>query len=67
MRRQWSPVVESGYLENRLSEIDGLELVANSDYKNAVEGLTEKANADKRDLGNPAFRMLQILGSLPSH
>lgn len=63
----WSPVVESGYLENRITEIDGLELVANSDYKKAVNELTEKANADKRDIGNPAFRMLQILGSLPLH
>jgi hypothetical protein len=63
----WSPVVESGYLENRLTEIDGLKLVANSDYKKAVNELTEKANDDKRDIDNPAVRLLQILGSLPLH
>ena len=63
----WSPVVESGYLENRLTEISGLELIANMGYKKAVDELTEQARIDKRDVGNPAFRMLQILGSLPRY
>ncbi len=63
----WSPIVESGYLENRLAEIDGLKLIANSDYKKAVDELTGKARTDKRNISNPAFRMLQILGSLPRY
>lgn len=44
-----------------------LDLVANSDYKKAVDELTEKARSEQRDLRNLACRMLQILDSLPSH
>jgi hypothetical protein len=60
----WSPVVRVGYITQGLETIEGLELVINSDYTERVEKLKELGRQLTHDTGNPAFRMLQIIGSL---
>ena len=62
----WSPNVPKGYLTDHLANIPGLELVINSAYKRRVNELQQKAIKEHQDTGNPAFRMLQILGALRS-
>lgn len=59
----WSPVVSAGVAEE-LRKIEGLELVINEDYASYVGLLQEFAKKATYDTGNPATRMLQILGHL---
>ncbi len=60
----WSPNVPKGYLTDELPKISTIELVINSEYKRRVIELQQKAGQEKQDTGNPAFRLLQILGAL---
>ncbi len=60
----WSPNVPRGFLTDRLGEIDGLELVVNSSYRQRIGELREIACTTTRDTGNPFFRSLQILTHL---
>jgi len=60
----WSPVVPKGYLTEHLAEIDGLELIINSEYKKRVQELRVCAATQTQDAGNPVFRVLQILEHL---
>lgn len=60
----WSPVVPRGYLTRELSKLDGLEFIINEKYKTCVGELGELARETTRDVGNPFFRALQILGHL---
>lgn len=60
----WSPYVPKGYLTDELPNIDSLELVINSEYKRRVGELQRKASQERQETGNPAFRLLQILGAL---
>ncbi len=57
----WSPVVPQGYLTENLAQIQGLELVINQEYARKVNQLREQARTMTHDVGNPAFRLLQIL------
>lgn len=59
----WSPVVRPG-VKDGLKKIKGLELVINDDYAAYVQLLQEFAKKATYDTGNPAFRVLQILGHL---
>lgn len=59
----WSPVVRPG-VRQELEKIKGLELVINKDYADYIEALKELAKKGTHDTGNPAFRVLQILGHL---
>ncbi len=56
----WSPVVPKG-LGKRLDEIEGLELIINDEYTRRVDELRKRARIVTYDVGNPAFRLLQIL------
>jgi hypothetical protein len=56
----WSPVVASG-LDESLAGIEGLEIITNRDYTDRIEQLREEAGKITHDVGNPAFRLLQIL------
>ncbi len=60
----WAPYVPKGFLTESLSELDGLDLVINGEYKSRVTKLTDMAKSEKQDTGNPVFRILQILGAL---
>jgi len=60
----WSPVVPKGYITEGLEEIDGLELIINKKYAQCIDELRLKAKELTNDLGNPFFRMLQILEHL---
>ena len=60
----WSPVVPKGYITGELEKIDGLELVINKKYTHCIDELRLKAKELTNDLGNPFFRMLQILEHL---
>lgn len=60
----WSPVVPVGYLTENLAKIRELTLVINGEYKRRVAILQERAQREKQPTENPAFRLLQILGSL---
>lgn len=60
----WSPNVPKGYLTKHLAEIEDLELVINSEYKCRIMELQQRAQKEQQDTGNPAFRVLQILGAL---
>ena len=62
----WSPYVPVGYITEHLSEVDGLKLVINGAYKRCVGELQQMARNEHQDTGNPAFRVLQILGALRS-
>jgi hypothetical protein len=57
----WSPVVPVGYLTENLSDIDGLELIINGEYKRRIEQLRVLAKQTTHDAKNPFFRMLQII------
>jgi hypothetical protein len=59
----WSPVVRWS-VESELRKIKGLEMVINKDYADYVAALKELAKKGTHDTGNPAFRLLQILGHL---
>jgi len=60
----WSPVVPRGYLTRELSKTEGLELRINEGYEACIEELKEEARRTTRDVGNPFFRVLQILEHL---
>lgn len=62
----WSPVVPKGYITKELEKIDGLELVINKKYAQCIDELRTKAKELTNDVGNPFFRMLQILEHLRS-
>ncbi len=62
----WSPVVPKGYITKELEKIDGLELVTNKKYTQCIDELRIKAKELTNDVGNPFFRMLQILEHLRS-
>lgn len=59
----WSPVVTPS-VRNELEKIKGLELVINETYADHIEKLQEFAKKATYDTGNPAIRILQILGHL---
>jgi len=59
----WAPKVSMS-VESELQKMKGLELIINDKYKANVEGLSELAKHGTNDTGNPAFRVLQILGHL---
>jgi len=60
----WSPVVPRGRLTRQLRGIRGLELMTNSNYRQAVERLKEIARQTTHDTSNPFMRTLQILEHL---
>ncbi|SRR6266571_1523210 len=68
----WSPVVPEGKLMLLLNELKkelkeedlDLEIVINRQYAERVERLKNEAHEKHEDTGNPAFRLLQILGHL---
>jgi hypothetical protein len=59
----WAPLVGPG-VESVLKELKGLELVINNDYTTIIRALQELAQKGTEDSGNPAFRVLQILGHM---
>lgn len=59
----WSPRVSKKMIEG-LEQIEGLELVINQKYTYRINKLREKAKKITKRIGNPAFRMLQILEHL---
>jgi hypothetical protein len=60
----WSPVVPKGYITKELEKTDGLELIINKKYAQCIDELRLKAKELTNDVGNPFFRMLQILEHL---
>jgi hypothetical protein len=60
----WSPVVHEGYVSEKLSQIEGLELVINEEYAKRIKKLQQLAESASHNEGNPAFRLLQILGHM---
>jgi hypothetical protein len=59
----WSPVVK--YTARKgIEQIKGLELIINDDYADYVAQLQEFANKATYNTGNPAIRVLQIIGHL---
>ena len=63
----WSPVVPRGYLTDQLSRIKGLQLVMNEEYTARVDRLMMEAAKITNDVGNPFFRVLQILNRLRTY
>jgi hypothetical protein len=57
----WSPIVPKGYLTENLVRIEGLELIINEEYARRIDQLRQHARTSTHDVGNPAFRLLQIL------
>jgi len=57
----WSPIVPEGYITEGLRKIRGLELVINKEYSACVDELKKKAKEMSNDIGNPFFRILQVL------
>lgn len=60
----WSPVVPKGYITKGFEKINGLELVINKKYAQCIDELRLKAKELTNDVGNPFFRILQILEHL---
>ena len=60
----WSPVVPREYITEELKKINGLELIINEKYTQCIDELREEAKKLTKDIGNPFFRMLQILEHL---
>jgi hypothetical protein len=60
----WSPVVSKGYITDELKKVDGLELIINEKYAQCIDELKGKAKKLTHDVGNPFFRILQILEHL---
>ena len=60
----WSPYVPRGYLTSGLTEISGLELIINGEYKSRVDQLRTIAKTATHDARNPFFRMLQIMENM---
>jgi hypothetical protein len=59
----WAPIVYPS-VESVLRKLERLELVINSDYTSNIRALQELAQKRTEDTGNPAFRILQILGHM---
>jgi len=59
----WSPVVRPGVKEE-LKKIKGLELIINDSYADYIAQLQQFAKKATYDTGNPAIRVLQIIGHL---
>ena len=60
----WAPWVSSG-LRTRLDlELPEVELVVNQEYAKRIDVLLDLAREGAHDTGNPAFRVLQILGHI---
>jgi hypothetical protein len=57
----WAPRVPKGPLLDGLQELSLLQLVVNSTYTAHINDLIAEARKVTRDVGNPAFRLLQIL------
>jgi hypothetical protein len=57
----WSPIVHEGYVTEKLQQIEGLELIINKEYTSRIQKLREQAKITSHDVGNPAFRLLQVL------
>ena len=57
----WSPVVPKGYITENLARIQGLELIINEEYARRIDRLSQLARTTTHEVGNPAFRLLQIL------
>ncbi len=62
----WSPRVAIGAVTEFLKELQGLELVTNTEYTARVEKLRTLARATTKEIGNPFFRSLQLLEHLRS-
>jgi hypothetical protein len=60
----WAPRVPQGALMNKLLAIPGLTLVVNKQYSERVDELKAVAKKTTKEIGNPAFRLLQILEHL---
>lgn len=60
----WSPVVPKGYITEHLSKVVSLELIINQKYTQCVDELRQRAKTITCDVGNPFFRILQILENL---
>jgi hypothetical protein len=60
----WSPVLSSRKLIAALSELVGVEIVINGEYKRRVAELRAIAKASTHETGNPFMRTLQILEHL---
>jgi len=59
----WAPIVAPS-VESVLSKLSGLELIINNSYTANVQSLQDIAQKGTEDTGNPAFRMMQILGHM---
>ncbi len=60
----WSPVVPVGFITEELKKIDTLECIINNEYSKKIDILKEIAKKATHDVGNPFFRVLQILEHL---
>jgi hypothetical protein len=60
----WSPRVPVGYITEHLSEIKGLELIINGEYKRRITELMDHARKTTYDARNPVYRVLQIIGHM---
>lgn len=62
----WSPVVPQGALVEGLRALasQNLEIIINEEFATRIQRLQERAREINSDIGNPAFRLLQILAHL---
>lgn len=60
----WSPRVPVGYMTDAFEKIDGMEFVINTEYTEKIEELKIQAGKETHDVGNPFYRMLQIMTHL---
>jgi hypothetical protein len=60
----WSPVVPVGHITRGLNKIEGLEIIINKKYTDRINELRAEARIRTNDMGNPFFRVLQILERL---
>lgn len=60
----WAPRVPQGALTERLLAIEGLTIVINKEYSARVEELRKAARLTTKHIGNPVFRLFQILEHL---
>lgn len=60
----WSPVIPVGKATEALSEIKGMDIIINSEYKKRVDTIKEKARDYAGPTDNDFFRALQILEHL---
>lgn len=62
--RYFSPRVPVGKITEGLKKIETLEVIVNEDYTKVIRELEELAKEKTNDVGNPFFRMLQIMNQL---